>query len=41
MQAWCSSANVEQQVLYMRCNTWLYDLLNLGNVAAHEEARPI
>ncbi len=41
MQAKCSSVNVEQQVLYKRFNAWLYNVLDLRNVDAHEEAKPI
>ncbi len=41
MQAKCNSADVEQQVLYRRVNAWLYDLLDLNNVDACEEAKPI
>ena len=39
MQAKCSLADVEQQTLYRQINAWLYDLLDLKNVGAHEEAK--
>ena len=40
MQAKCSLADVEQQTLYWQIKAWLYDLLDLKYVGAHEEAKP-